>query len=58
MLEQNILEADLVFIYSSYGILKAAITSLEKQYLLPLADSMQFYIFFFFFFSNVLFKKL
>ncbi|KAL4098981.1 hypothetical protein QTP88_023484 [Uroleucon formosanum] len=40
MLEENILEADLVFIYSNYGILKAAITNLEKQ-CLPLADSIK-----------------
>jgi len=40
MLEENILEANLVFIYSNYEILKAAITSLEKR-CLPLADSIE-----------------
>lgn len=32
------MEANLVYNYSNYGILKTPITSLEKQYL-PLADS-------------------
>lgn len=34
MLEENIWEADLVLIYSKYGILIAGTTSLEKQGLL------------------------
>ncbi|KAF0701739.1 DUF659 domain-containing protein [Aphis craccivora] len=44
MLEENILEADLVFIYSNYGILKTTIKSLEKQ-CLPLADSICYILF-------------
>ncbi|KAL4103964.1 hypothetical protein QTP88_019279 [Uroleucon formosanum] len=40
MFEENILEADLVFIYSNYGILKTTIKSLEKQ-CLSLADSIK-----------------
>lgn len=40
MLEEKILAADLVFIYSNYRILIAAITSLETQGFL-LADSIR-----------------
>jgi len=41
MLEKTV-EADLVFIYSNYGILKTAITSLEKQGF-PLIDSIKIF---------------